>query len=320
MSSSISQQEIRNFLDSIANGEVHLEPLEEPFLGSGNVPYQASNGWRLVVFNDANFWDYIQEVVTDDGRIAVYEELKSIDYVPSEDIAWRRYLMPGLTIRCPVCQQEGLTIEHPRGICCAWLENWVYLDPPAFPSAIFAKYLIPRDSDAHLDVRKQGDFSQLSQKHQMLTVRFWLDNKELPALPDKLLHLALFNYERLEHPPELPTGLKALTVSGGDREITLPELPAGLECLGLLNFRAITNLHTLPSGLKHLTLSSPWLAKIPELPTSLEELEINLFENSERTQHVNPYSQELKLPALPSGLTKVRLIDCPSLKPAGKND
>ncbi|MBX9950184.1 MAG: hypothetical protein K2Y39_13535 [Candidatus Obscuribacterales bacterium] len=149
----------------------------------------------------------------------------------------------------------------------------------------------------------------------MLTVRFWLDDKELPPLPDELMHLAVFNYDRLEIPPKLPAGLKALTVSGGDKEITLPELPAGLECLCLLNFRAITNLQTLPSRLKVLTLSSPWLEKIPELPASLEQLEINLFEHHERTQPANPHSQELRLPAFPSGLTQVRLIDCPNLGP-----
>jgi hypothetical protein len=49
----------------------------------------ASNGWRIVVYNDANEWDYIDNITTADERTFTYEELEQMSavakYQPSEE-------------------------------------------------------------------------------------------------------------------------------------------------------------------------------------------------------------------------------------------
>ncbi len=47
----------------------------------GNVRYIASNGWRIVVYNDADEWDYIDSIVTSDGRIFDYAALAEMPAV-----------------------------------------------------------------------------------------------------------------------------------------------------------------------------------------------------------------------------------------------
>jgi hypothetical protein len=98
----ISDIEIWEFLRAIESGSVILTPDGEREPGEiciGNVAYKASNGWRIVIFNDANEWDYIDEIVTYDGRRIEYNEIADsfpdIDcYEPTEDISWSRYRIP----------------------------------------------------------------------------------------------------------------------------------------------------------------------------------------------------------------------------------
>jgi hypothetical protein len=42
---------------------------------AGNVPYQASNGWHITVFNDANEWDYVEEIRTQGGDTLDFDDL-----------------------------------------------------------------------------------------------------------------------------------------------------------------------------------------------------------------------------------------------------
>jgi hypothetical protein len=62
--------EVSQFLKAVEDGSVSLTSEQEPrtFM-PGNVRYIASNGWRIVVYNDANEWDYIDSIVTSDGRM-----------------------------------------------------------------------------------------------------------------------------------------------------------------------------------------------------------------------------------------------------------
>ncbi len=314
MSPDLPKAEIIAFLTAIETGEIVLHPEDEPqFVGSGNVQYSASNGWKIVVFSDANFWDYLDEIITDDGRKADYNELKTLGYSPSQEIAWRRYRIPNsIGLRCSICQQiyhESGDIEHIRGICAAWMTPQSLPIPIPEPSAAFSTYLAEmKVTTSYVDVKKQSDFSLLSRETKMLTVRFWLDNEQLPALPDGLTHLALFNYDRLKVTPKLPAGLKALTLAAGEKEISLPKLPEGLESLCLLNFRRIENLENLPKGLKVLAISSPWQCKISELPSTLEQLELNFYDRS--TEDIVAH-QQLENLHLPHGLRKLALIDVP---------
>lgn len=123
MSCNVSEAELMAFLVAVERGEVLLRPEREPqYVYAGNVHYAASNGWHIIIFNDANEWDYIDFVQTADGRIAEFEEIDEMPQVsrhaPTDEVAWSRYGIPGYCIfRCTAC---GTRVEsRPR-----------YDDPP----------------------------------------------------------------------------------------------------------------------------------------------------------------------------------------------
>ena len=119
-----SETEILQFLKAIEEGVVCLRPEWEPQdVYSGNVPYAASNGWRIVVYNDANEWDYIDRVETADGRIWEYPDLLPPaavgQYQPDDEIAWRRYGIPGyMRFRCRSCSLDlEVGLRRPPFLC-----------------------------------------------------------------------------------------------------------------------------------------------------------------------------------------------------------
>ena len=76
MSTSVTEAEVLDFLHSVEHGEVSLVPTHEPQeVYAGIVAYQASNGWKITVFNDANEWDYVEQLRTADGRECDYEDI-----------------------------------------------------------------------------------------------------------------------------------------------------------------------------------------------------------------------------------------------------
>lgn len=110
MPTNVSEAEVLIFLRLIESGEVTVTPLHEPQdVYAANVDYTASNGWTLTIFNDCNEWDYIDHLRTADGRECDFEEIfahmRAADaYRPSEDVAWKRYRIPGyLKFRCTRC-------------------------------------------------------------------------------------------------------------------------------------------------------------------------------------------------------------------------
>jgi hypothetical protein len=112
MTATLSEHEVLAFLRDIETGIITLAPTVEPqHVYAGNVEYTASNGWRIVVFNDANEWDYIDEIITADGRRMDFDHLEALpglrEYTPSKEVAWERYGIPGYrTFRCRVCGQR----------------------------------------------------------------------------------------------------------------------------------------------------------------------------------------------------------------------
>jgi hypothetical protein len=117
MKAAIQEQEIMDFLLRIEGGEIQLTPPHEPQkVYAGNVLYKASNGWEIVIFNDANVWDYIEYLKTDDGREIEYDEMAEMPrverYRPTPEVAWEGYRIPGyLTFRCTQC---GTLLEEHR--------------------------------------------------------------------------------------------------------------------------------------------------------------------------------------------------------------
>jgi hypothetical protein len=129
MPSATAQTELAEFLRAIERGSVSLTPEQEPQdVYAGNVSYAASNGWRVVVFNDANEWDYIFSIATSDGRVFDHEALNGMPgigaYEPSAEVAWTRYGIPGYSLfRCTSCgtrlkKEKGHTMFSPF-LCAA---------------------------------------------------------------------------------------------------------------------------------------------------------------------------------------------------------
>lgn len=105
----ITPEEVLAVLHKIESNQIRLKPLRCPqSIYVGDVIYEASNGWRLTVFNDGNEWDYLDSVVLPDGREydfwktglstgkwdSEYESIR--EYAPSEQVAWEAYRIPGL--------------------------------------------------------------------------------------------------------------------------------------------------------------------------------------------------------------------------------
>ncbi len=90
----VSSEELWATLKGVEDGSITLSHGDVGY--SGNVPYAASNGWELVVFNDCDEWDYLDSAKTPDGRIITYYELclfypDLAEYRPQGEIAATAY-------------------------------------------------------------------------------------------------------------------------------------------------------------------------------------------------------------------------------------
>ena len=106
----ITEDELLQFLKAIEEGTIALRAEYDPQdVYAGNVPYMASNGWRITIFNDCNEWDYVDEVITADGRSVDFDSIdnympRAREYMPDSEAAWRRYGIPGYCLfRCTRC-------------------------------------------------------------------------------------------------------------------------------------------------------------------------------------------------------------------------
>jgi hypothetical protein len=107
---SITENELLQFLKAIEEGAVSLHPESDPQdIYAGNVSYTASNGWRITIFNDCNTWDYVDEVITADGRSIDFDSIENEmptarEYLPADEVVWQRYGIPGYCrFRCTRC-------------------------------------------------------------------------------------------------------------------------------------------------------------------------------------------------------------------------
>lgn len=123
----LSEEECLDFLHRIETGELTLEPVhcaQDVF--AGDVEYLASNGWSLVVFNDANEWDYIEKIRSADGRRVDFDEIcesmaRLSSYSPTHEVSWKVYRLPGYCDhRCELCDQDikGAWSIVDRRMCC----------------------------------------------------------------------------------------------------------------------------------------------------------------------------------------------------------
>jgi hypothetical protein len=107
----ITEEELLEFLKAIEEGTIALDPegCIPQDIYAGHVPYRASNGWQITIFNDCNEWDYVEHVITPDGRSLSFDEIDDLmsvarEYTPDVEVAWSQYGIPGyMRFRCTNC-------------------------------------------------------------------------------------------------------------------------------------------------------------------------------------------------------------------------
>lgn len=107
----ITEEELLEFLKAIEEGTIALQPegCIPQDIYAGDVPYTASNGWRITIFNDCNEWDYVDRVIAADGRLLRFDDIDNFmdvarEYMPDDEVAWSRYGIPGyMRFRCTSC-------------------------------------------------------------------------------------------------------------------------------------------------------------------------------------------------------------------------
>lgn len=91
----VTSELIKQFLLAIELAEIKLTPTSDPKQTyNGIVRYQASNGWHMSVFVDCDFWDYVDEIITDEGETVDFDalyEMGLIDYEPPKSVVEKVY-------------------------------------------------------------------------------------------------------------------------------------------------------------------------------------------------------------------------------------
>ena len=119
---SLTPNEVLAQLERVARGEDRLTAEQNPTkVWAGDVTYVSKSGWKLVVFNDCNSWDYLDSAVSPDGRTWDFGDCpypqKLLDpacaYRPaSDELDWLAWRIPGYL------QSEAQAIEM-------WGPSWV---------------------------------------------------------------------------------------------------------------------------------------------------------------------------------------------------
>ena len=123
MAGRLTESEVRGFLQAIETGSICLTTSVEPqSIYAGNVEYDSSNGWRIVIFNDCNEWDYVDAIVAPDGRRADFDDIEGwpsvSSYYPPDELIWLRYRIPGYCqFRCIACG-EPFRYRKDEVYCC----------------------------------------------------------------------------------------------------------------------------------------------------------------------------------------------------------
>ena len=87
-------------LQAIERGSVRLHADRDPS-EDGLIEYTTQDGWRLVIFNDASSWDYLESVTSPEGETMdrqAYCEARGDDpdYSPDAKVSWLAYGIPTL--------------------------------------------------------------------------------------------------------------------------------------------------------------------------------------------------------------------------------
>lgn len=92
------EEKVYNFLINIEKEIITIIPLTNPSeVFAGNVSYIASNGWKITIFNDANSWDYVDEIIMLNDKVIDFDTFDKMDlirnYIPPLDVIRSIYLI-----------------------------------------------------------------------------------------------------------------------------------------------------------------------------------------------------------------------------------
>lgn len=101
----IETDEILYILRAVETGGITLYASKDPQeVYAGVVHYEASNGWKIGIFNDCNEWDYIQYIEAPDGRRMDFDAIEDTpelrDYRPTIEVIRQEY---GIPEEDPIC-------------------------------------------------------------------------------------------------------------------------------------------------------------------------------------------------------------------------
>lgn len=77
----LTEDEVDALLRRLVAGEITWEADRFGWSATycGNVGFVTSDGWKVVVFNDCDEFDYIDSVESPDGRTISYDDMEGID-------------------------------------------------------------------------------------------------------------------------------------------------------------------------------------------------------------------------------------------------
>ena len=93
----VSPSDAVRTLYEVEFGRVILSPLQDPMeVWAGNVTYETNTGWKIVVFNDCNSFDYIDSMTSPGGHTWRCEDLEFFfQYDPPENVVREVYGIKG---------------------------------------------------------------------------------------------------------------------------------------------------------------------------------------------------------------------------------
>ena len=165
--------------------------------------------------------------------------------------------------------------------------------------------------------------SQIAWAYKWRSAELKIYNPEVHTLPDCLYELTslkslMLNVERVAVLPELPPGLRELTVWGNresDELQSLPELPQGLHSLHISDC-CLPDLQALPPKLRHINAHRNNFTTLPPLPSTLDTLHVHsnlltaLPDLPPGLKHLNACCNQLRqLPVLPDGLMTLHVAE-----------
>jgi hypothetical protein len=74
-----TRQALGVLLNDLASGTIELRCLSSR--AGLQVQFETSNGWKLCVFNDCGYWDYLESAEDPSGQLLDFDEIQAVDGV-----------------------------------------------------------------------------------------------------------------------------------------------------------------------------------------------------------------------------------------------